>query len=63
MTARPLKTDCGWAVVEGFGSKQQYERFQARISEQVREGLAPQKSVKPHTVASNRVALVPVPWN
>jgi hypothetical protein len=39
-------SDCGWNAIEGFGSDIEYERFRARILEQVQSGLAKEERVK-----------------
>jgi hypothetical protein len=38
--------DCGWTPIDGFGSEVEYERFRARILEQVKSGLAKEERVK-----------------
>jgi hypothetical protein len=39
-------SDCDWTVIESFRSDEEYERFRARITEQVRSGLASKERVK-----------------
>jgi hypothetical protein len=39
-------SDCGWTVIDGFGSDVEYERFRARILEQVESELAKEERVK-----------------
>ncbi len=38
--------ECNWKAVEGFRSDEEYERFRARIIEQVQLGLAKEERVR-----------------
>ena len=45
-----MSPDCEWVVVDGFNSDEEYERFLARIREQVQSGVAKEVRVaKPYS--------------
>lgn len=45
-----MSSTCDWELIDGFSSDEEYERFAARIREQVRSGFAQEVRVaKPYS--------------